>query len=74
MIKQALGIRHGFWGCVSGGATFRTLGRKRTEPGKAVTRRHLSNLDEAEARVNDISFTWRAGGHTPPSTTRSTRC
>lgn len=65
VIEQALGIRHGFWGCVSEGATFRTLGRKRTEPGKAVIKRHLAELDEAETRVNDVYFTWRAGEVTP---------
>jgi hypothetical protein len=65
VIEQALGLRHGFWGCVSEGATFRTTGRKRTEAGKAVIKRHLHDLDEAEAKVNDVYFTWRGGGHTP---------
>jgi hypothetical protein len=65
VIEQALGIRHGFWGCVSEGATFRTLGRKRTEPGKAVIKRHLTELDGAETRVNDVYFKWRAGEVTP---------
>jgi hypothetical protein len=69
VIEQALGIRHGFWGCVSEGATFRTLGRKRTEPGKAVIKRHLTDLNEAETRVNDVYFTWREGGTTPVSET-----
>ena len=65
VIEQTLGLRHGFWGCVSEGATFRSLSRKRTEPGKAVIQRHLSELNEAEVRVNDVYFTWRAGGATP---------
>ena len=65
VIEAALGIRHGFWGCVSEGATFRTLGRKRTEPGKAVIQRHVKDLDDAETRVNEVYFTWRAGGETP---------
>jgi hypothetical protein len=65
VIEEALGIRHGFWGCVSAGATFRSLGRKRTEPGKAVIKHHLDELLEAETRVNDVYFTWRAGGATP---------
>lgn len=64
VIEAALGSRHGFWGCVAAGATFRSLRRKRTEPGKAVIRAHLSDLDEAETRVNAIFSTWRAGGHT----------
>ena len=33
VIEQALGIEHGFWGCVAAGATFRTLGRRRTPRG-----------------------------------------
>jgi len=61
VIEDALGIRHGFWGCVAAGATFRTLGRKRTPQGKAVIERHLDDLDAAETRVNEIYFAWRAG-------------
>jgi hypothetical protein len=65
VIERELGLRHGFWGCVSDGATFRSLGRKRTEPGNTVIKRHVDALDEAESRVNDVYFTWRAGGATP---------
>ena len=61
VIERALGIEHGFWGCVAAGATFKTLGRKRTPQGRAVIARHLVELDEAEARVNDVYFAWRAG-------------
>ena len=61
VIEDALGIEHGFWGCVAAGATFKTLGRKRTPQGKAVIDRHLDDLDAAEARVNEVYFAWRAG-------------
>jgi hypothetical protein len=61
VIENALGLEHGFWGCVAAGATFKTLGRKRTVQGKAVIARHLDDLDNAERRVNDIYFAWRAG-------------
>lgn len=61
VIEDALDIEHGFWGCVAAGATFKTLGRKRTPQGKAVIARHLDELDEAEARVNEVYFAWRAG-------------
>lgn len=67
VIEEALGIEHGFWGCVAAGATFRTLGRKRTPQGRAVITRHLDELDAAEARVNEIYFAWRAGEPTPLS-------
>src|SRR5690606_24911220 len=60
-----LGIRHGFWGSIAEGATFRGLGRTRTERGKAVIRRNAADLDASEARVNDIHFAWRAGTPTP---------
>jgi hypothetical protein len=65
VIELELGIEHGFWGCVADGATFKTIGRKRTPQGKAVIERHLTELDEAERRVNRIYFAWRAGEPTP---------
>jgi hypothetical protein len=65
VIEDALGIAHGFWGCVAEGATFRTLDRKRTPQGTAVIERHLAELDEAERRVNEIYFAWRDGRSTP---------
>ena len=54
-------IEQGFWGCIAAGATFKTLGRKRTPQGRAVITRHLHELDDAEQRVNAIYFAWRAG-------------
>lgn len=65
VIEEALGLEHGFWGCVAEGATFKTLGRKRTEQGRAVIQRHLAELDRAEQRVNEIYFAWRNGTPTP---------
>jgi hypothetical protein len=64
VIEDALDIEHGFWGCVAAGATFKTLGRKRTPQGKAVIARHLDDLDAAEAQVNEIYFAWRSGKST----------
>jgi hypothetical protein len=64
-IEQALGLEHGFWGCLAEGATFRSLGRKRTPQGRAVIDRHLRELDEAERRVNEIYFAWRRDEPTP---------
>ena len=61
VIEQTLGIRHGFWGCIADGATFRTVGRKRTPHGKAVIDRHADELARAERTVNEIHFGWRAG-------------
>lgn len=61
VIEDALGLEFGFWGCVAAGATFRTLGRKQTPQGKAVIARHVADLDDAEARVNEVYFAWRRG-------------
>lgn len=65
VIEQALGIERGFWGCVADGATFRSLGRKRTEQGRAVIQRNLPELDDAERLVNETYFAWRRGEDTP---------
>jgi hypothetical protein len=65
VIEDALGIEYGFWGCVAAGATFKTLGRKRTPQGKAVIAHHAEDLHTAEARVNEIYFGWRTGEPTP---------
>lgn len=35
IVEASLGIEHGFWGCVAQGASFKSLGRKRTRPGRA---------------------------------------
>ncbi len=61
VIEDALGIERGFWGCVAAGATFRSLGRKRTPQGTTVIREHAGELDAAEERVNREFFAWRAG-------------
>ena len=64
VIEDALDIEHGFWGCVAAGATFTTLGRRRTPQGRAVIDRHLDELRTAEVRVNEIYFDWRSGAPT----------
>lgn len=65
VIEDALGIERGFWGCVAEGATFRSLGRRRTPQGRAVIDRHRPELDAGEARVNEVYFAWRRGEPTP---------
>jgi hypothetical protein len=61
VIEQELGIEHGFWGCVAAGATFKSLGRKRTRPGREVIARHETDLAAAEHHVNQIYGAWRGG-------------
>jgi hypothetical protein len=65
VIESVLGLDHGFWGSVAEGATFRSLGRKRTPQGRAVIDRRADALDAAEATVNDVFFAWRRGVPTP---------
>jgi hypothetical protein len=61
VIEAALGIDHGFWGCVADGATFRSLGRRRTPQGRAVITSRRAELDAAEVVVNGAYGAWRAG-------------
>lgn len=61
VIEDALGLEYGFWGCLAAGATFTSLGQKRTPKGRAVIDDHRAELDDAEQRVNDIHFGWRDG-------------
>jgi hypothetical protein len=65
VIEDVLDLEFGFWGCVAAGATFRTLGRKRTPQGRAIIERHLDDLESAETAVNEIYFAWRRGRPTP---------
>ena len=65
VIEDALSMEFGFWGCVAEGATFRSLGRRRTPQGRSVITDHLGELDAAEARVNEVYFAWRDGRPTP---------
>ncbi len=74
-IERALGLRHGFWGCVSAGATFQSMtlvqGRRppmSAERSREVVWRHCGELTEAEALVGlmleiflgDIGDDWDA--------------
>ena len=61
VIEAALGIEHGFWGCVADGATFKSLGRKRTPQRRAIITSRRAELDAAEIIVNGAYGAWRAG-------------
>jgi hypothetical protein len=57
-VERALGLRHGFWGCVAAGATFQSMtlvqGRRQpawAERSRELLRRHRGELTEAEALV-----------------------
>lgn len=63
--ESALGLERGFWGLVDMGATFKSLGRKRTRPGTAVIRENVKTLDEAERLTGRHWRAWREGRETP---------
>jgi hypothetical protein len=64
LVEGTLGLDRGFWGSVSSGATFRSTGRKRTRPGKAVIARNRRQLDDAEHVVGDHLRRWVSGSPT----------
>lgn len=65
VVEAVVGLEHGFWGSVAEGATFRSIGRKRTEPGREVIRRNRVEIELSEHIVHDHLDRWRAGKHTP---------
>lgn len=65
VVEAVVGLEHGFWGSVAEGGTFRSLGRKRTRPGREVIRRHRVEIGLAEHIVHDHVDRWRAGKPTP---------
>lgn len=65
IVEAVLGIEHGFWGCVAAGATFRSTGRKRTRPGRAVIAQHRHELDASEKMVGAHVRRWQSGLPTP---------
>jgi hypothetical protein len=65
VVEAVVGLEHGFWGAVADGATFRSLGRKRTRPGRDVIRRYKVEIELSEHIVHDHVDRWRAGRPTP---------
>jgi hypothetical protein len=65
IIEAATRYEHGFWGLLARGATFRSTGRRRTKPGRAVIAAHRRELLASEHLANMHVAQWRAGMHTP---------
>ena len=61
VVEAASGMQHGFWGLIDQGATFKSTGRKRTKPGRAVIKAHEPELQEAEVLPGVYVAAWRAG-------------
>jgi hypothetical protein len=65
VVEGALGLERGFWGSIAAGATFRSTGRKRTRPGRAVISANRDHLAETEAVVAEHVARWRRAHPTP---------
>jgi hypothetical protein len=65
VVERELGLERGFWNLVANGATFRSLGLRRTQPGRALIMASKDALDEAEVVVNGHVTAWQAGRPTP---------
>ena len=65
VVEAATGYRHGFWGLLADGATFKSTGRKRTKPGRELIRAHRDELNGSEALPQEHVARWRAGERTP---------
>src|SRR3984957_11184653 len=61
VIEAATGCRNGFWGLVARGATFKSTGRRRTKPGRAIIAAHRADLAGSEKLAGAHLAAWRAG-------------
>jgi len=61
VIEAATGYRDGFWGLVSKGATFKSTGRRRTKPGRALIAEHRDELAGSERLAGEHMQRWQAG-------------
>lgn len=67
VIEASTGYKHGFWGLVAQGATFKSTGRRRTKPGRAVIAAHRDELAGAERLAGLHMAQWKAQVASPVS-------
>lgn len=60
-VEGTLNMDRGFWGSVAAGATFKSTGRRRTKPGRAVIAANRRELMDAEAVVGEHVWRWQHG-------------
>jgi hypothetical protein len=60
VIEASAGYHNGFWDLVARGATFKSTGRRRTKPGRAVIATHRAELTGAEQLAGLHLALWRA--------------
>jgi hypothetical protein len=65
VVEASVGIDRGFWGSVAAGATFKSTGRKRTRPGRAVIVANRQAIAATEGVVAEHLFRWEHGIPTP---------
>jgi hypothetical protein len=65
LIEAELGLQGGFWWCVAAGATFKSLGRKVTKPGRQIILDNRAQLDAVEKLVHVHIHFWETGQPTP---------
>jgi hypothetical protein len=65
IIEAATGFQHGFWGLLAQGATFKSTGRRRTRPGRAVIAVHRQELLASEHLAGAYLAAWKAGAASP---------
>ena len=65
IVEASVGIDRGFWGSVAAGATFKSTGRKRTKPGRAVIATNRGMIAEAEGIVAEHFYRWEHRLPTP---------
>ena len=61
LVEGTVGIDDGFWGSVAAGATFKSTGRKRTKPGRAMIAQNRFGIDRAEHVVGEHLRRWTKG-------------
>jgi len=65
VVEADLGLEHGFWNLLANGATFKSIGRRRTKPGRHLIVAHREESNAAEGAVNAHVDAWRDGRPTP---------
>jgi len=65
VIEASAGYHDGFWDLVARGATFKSTGRRRTKPGRAVIAAHRDELAGAEELAGLHMGLWRARRPSP---------
>jgi len=65
VVEASLGLEHGFWNLLANGATFKSIGRRQTKPGRQLIATYRGGLNAAEWAVNAHVDAWRDGRPTP---------